>query len=51
MHIADGTTVYIWGIVSFGIGCGGLDPSVNTKVTSYLDWIIENTANNIYCVK
>lgn len=51
MHIADGITVYNWGIVSSGEGCAGNTPSANTLVTAYLDWIIENTPNTIYCAK
>lgn len=32
---------YLYGITSFGIGCGSELPSVYTKVNRYLDWIEE----------
>ncbi|KAF5298763.1 hypothetical protein FQR65_LT09632 [Abscondita terminalis] len=39
------------GVISYGIGCGGGFPSVNTRVTSYLAWIITVTSDADYCIK
>ncbi|WP_432033751.1 serine protease [Streptomyces antibioticus] len=38
------------GIVSYGIGCAGDVPTVNTRVASYLSWILENTPGATYAV-
>ncbi|XP_067005298.2 venom serine protease [Anabrus simplex] len=35
--------VYLAGVISYGIGCATSRPGVNTRVTSYLDWILSNT--------
>uniref|UniRef100_A0A2M4BQY1 Putative cub domain serine protease n=1 Tax=Anopheles marajoara TaxID=58244 RepID=A0A2M4BQY1_9DIPT len=42
--------VYEVGIVGFGVGCGSAFPSVNTRVTSFLDWIVTNTGYT-FCEK
>lgn len=31
------------GIISYGLGCGGNKPSINTRVTETLRWIEEMT--------
>lgn len=36
--------LYLTGIVSFGVGCGSDNPAVNTRVSSYLDWIVSKTS-------
>lgn len=41
--------LYVVGIVSYGIGCGTTNPSVNTRITSYLHWIINMTNNSMFC--
>lgn len=39
------------GIISYGIACATNNPSVNIKVSEYLDFIMQNTRQTIYCVK
>ncbi|KAK5647781.1 hypothetical protein RI129_002673 [Pyrocoelia pectoralis] len=39
------------GVISYGIGCGGGFPAVNTRVTSFLAWIISVTSDADYCIK
>ena len=34
------------GIISYGIGCATDKPSVNTRVTAYLAWILSETTGN-----
>lgn len=36
-------TLSILGIISYGIQCATPNPSVNTRVSSYLDWIESST--------
>lgn len=38
-------------IVSYGTGCASTDPSVNTRVTSFLPWIETKIGTNILCRK
>lgn len=42
---------HLVGIVSYGAACASNYPSVNVRVTSYLDWVVENTQEASYCVK
>ncbi|XP_044265432.1 ovochymase-1-like [Tribolium madens] len=39
------------GIISYGIGCATSRPGVNTRVTSYLRWIVSVTEDAFYCIK
>ncbi|XP_046387198.1 venom serine protease-like [Ischnura elegans] len=41
--------IHLLGVISYGVSCGGSAPGVNTRVTSYLDWIVLAT-NEAYCV-
>lgn len=41
--------LYLAGIVNYGIGCATTKPSLNLRVTEYLDWIKTNTPGTIYC--
>jgi hypothetical protein len=45
------TRMYTVGIVSYGYGCASTKPSINTRVTSYINWIKSKTAEVTYCVK
>ncbi|GAB2327229.1 serine protease [Streptomyces variabilis] len=38
------------GIVSYGVGCASDVPTVNTRVASYLSWILENTPGATYAM-
>jgi len=37
--------VNIVGIITYGSGCASSSPSVNTRITSYVTWIQQNTGN------
>ncbi|XP_068233867.1 trypsin-1-like isoform X2 [Palaemon carinicauda] len=48
--VREGGKVTLVGITSFGYGCGRPDtPGVYTRVTEYLDWILINTKDAVYC--
>ncbi|KAG5673722.1 hypothetical protein PVAND_003742 [Polypedilum vanderplanki] len=44
-------TQFAVGLISYGIGCGSVYPSINTRITSYLDWITRNLQNESLCQK
>ncbi|XP_029159495.1 venom serine protease 34-like [Nylanderia fulva] len=37
------------GIISFGTGCGNNEPGINTRVGTYIDWILSVTSGTDYC--
>lgn len=37
------------GIISYGIACGTRNPSVNTRVGAFMDWILSVTQGTVYC--
>ncbi|XP_026824502.1 venom serine protease 34 isoform X1 [Ooceraea biroi] len=37
------------GIISYGLACGDDDPAVNTRVGTYIDWILDATPGAYYC--
>lgn len=37
--------------MSYGIGCGSNTPSVNSRITSYLPWILKKTKGESFCRK
>ncbi|CAH1279676.1 unnamed protein product [Diabrotica balteata] len=39
------------GVVSFGYGCATNRPSINSRVTSFLEWIVTVAADTNYCIK
>lgn len=49
LYATSGGRQYSIGLVSFGEGCNNGKPSVNTRVTSYLDWILSNTVSTVFC--
>lgn len=38
------------GLISHGVGCGSALPGINTRVTRYLQWIVQRTGAS-YCIK
>lgn len=45
----ENSLLYAIGVVSGGVGCGGSNPSINTRVTSFLDWILTKTPGATFC--
>ncbi|VEN48611.1 unnamed protein product [Callosobruchus maculatus] len=43
--------LHLVGIISYGNGCASQKPSINTRVTSYLSWIVSRTGDATYCIK
>lgn len=43
--------MYLIGIINHGISCASKYPTVNIRITKYLDWIQDNTENIMYCNK
>ncbi|XP_069676163.1 venom serine protease 34-like [Periplaneta americana] len=48
--LIDNNRVYLVGVISYGVACGTIMPGVNTRVTSYLDWVRNSTPEVNYCV-
>lgn len=46
-----GARQYTIGLVSYGTACATSHPSVNTRVSNYIDWIEKTTNNTFYCRK
>uniref|UniRef100_A0A146LZD5 Venom serine protease 34 n=2 Tax=Lygus hesperus TaxID=30085 RepID=A0A146LZD5_LYGHE len=42
---------FLMAVVSYGNDCGRLDPAVNTRVHSYLDWIQSQLPSENFCKK
>jgi len=40
--------VYLAGVITAGSGCATSSPSINTRVTSYVTWIKQNTPGAVY---
>lgn len=36
--------MYLLGVISSGVGCASAYPGINTRVTSFLDWILSRTS-------
>ncbi|KAG5674162.1 hypothetical protein PVAND_004146 [Polypedilum vanderplanki] len=49
LYLYEQNVLYIVGIVSYGFECATKEPAVNTKVTAYINWILENTVSKEYC--
>ncbi|XP_018566053.1 venom serine protease-like [Anoplophora glabripennis] len=43
--------LHLVGIISYGLACGSQVPGVNTRVTSYLSWIVSRASDSTYCIK
>ncbi|XP_050504690.1 venom serine protease-like [Diabrotica virgifera virgifera] len=43
--------LYAVGVISYGLGCATNRPAVNTRVTSYLDWIVNIIQDYGFCMK
>lgn len=43
--------VMVVGIISYGKGCANFEPSVNTRVSSFIDWIEEVTSGTCNVIK
>ncbi|XP_074029576.1 venom serine protease-like [Leptinotarsa decemlineata] len=39
------------GVISYGLGCATARPGINTRVTSYVSWIVSRTTDATYCIK
>ncbi|XP_037953557.1 uncharacterized protein LOC119683770 [Teleopsis dalmanni] len=48
---ARGNHLFAIGIISYGFACASQQPSVNTKIASYLKWIRNKTPEVRYCIK
>ncbi|XP_066142745.1 venom serine protease 34-like isoform X2 [Euwallacea fornicatus] len=44
------TKLFLIGVISYGVGCASSSPGVHTRVTSFLNWIIEATSPDTYCI-
>lgn len=42
-HTDDEDRLYLIGIISSGYGCAENSAGINTRVTTYLQWIMANT--------
>lgn len=51
LFYVENNELFLVGIVSFGFACATDKPSINTRVTSYIDWILENTKSKAYCTR
>lgn len=50
LFYTDGNILFLVGIISSGIGCGGNAPGVSTRMTEYVYWIQDNLTADI-CIK
>lgn len=48
-HTNANSRLYAIGVVSGGFGCAGSKPSLNTRVTSYTDWILKSATQATFC--
>lgn len=49
LYLQYNARVYSVGVTSRGDGCGGSSPSLNMRVSQYLNWILQNTPGATYC--
>ncbi|XP_025836328.1 venom serine protease 34-like [Agrilus planipennis] len=43
--------LFLLGVISFGSACANEIPAVNTRITSYLAWIVSETSDADYCIR
>ncbi|XP_058836090.1 venom serine protease-like [Topomyia yanbarensis] len=51
LYLRGAQRMYTIGIISYGGACAGSTPSVNTRITAYLNWIQSKTSDAVYCKK
>lgn len=51
LFYVENNKLFLVGIVSYGYACATPTPSTNTRVSAYLDWIVQNTKSRKYCLK
>ncbi|KAL1512636.1 hypothetical protein ABEB36_002198 [Hypothenemus hampei] len=42
--------LFLIGIISHGLGCAGNSPGINTRITSFLDWIVRFASTETFCL-
>lgn len=42
--------LYLIGVISYGGDCNSLEPSFNTRITSYINWIVSETRGNFLVI-
>lgn len=51
LFMTNNSLTYNVGIVSYGIACATKKPAANTRVASYLDWIMNKTKSTVFCIR
>ncbi|XP_014260445.1 venom serine protease-like isoform X1 [Cimex lectularius] len=51
IYYRDNNRMYLVGVISNGIDCGGKYPAINSRVSYFLNWITSVVPNSGFCVK